>query len=79
MSNIRDYQKRKIIISGSDHVGRLLVKFYHSGVKHQGRLFTEGILRSNGYWITGARRLISSVTWMSENDRLSCIYPISAF
>ena len=37
------------------------MRHYHESVKHQGRQLTEGSLRSNGYWIVGAKRLISSV------------------
>lgn len=60
-SKIDDLQKYPIIIPGSEHISRLLVEFYHEEVKHQGRVFTEGILRSKGYWIIGAKRLVASV------------------
>ena len=37
--------------------------YYHENVKHQGRHFTEGVIRSAGYWITGGKKLISSLIY----------------
>ena len=50
----------KPVIVPKSYVAKLLVKFYHQKTSHQGRLFTEGILRSNGFWIIGAKRIVSS-------------------
>ncbi|XP_069133524.1 uncharacterized protein [Argopecten irradians] len=50
-----------IILPKKHHVSKLIVRFYHEFVHHQGRLITEGSLRNNGYWIIGAKRLISSI------------------
>lgn len=50
-----------LILPSKHHVSRLVVQHYHEGVHHQGRLITEGSLRNNGYWIIGAKRLVSSV------------------
>ncbi|XP_073488870.1 uncharacterized protein [Aquarana catesbeiana] len=47
------------IIIPNNHVASLLVEFYHTQIKHQGRLFTEGALRAAGLWIVGAKRLVS--------------------
>lgn len=47
------------IIIPNNHVASLLVEFYHTRIKHQGRLFTEGALRAAGLWIVGAKRLVS--------------------
>ncbi|XP_073435740.1 uncharacterized protein [Dendrobates tinctorius] len=49
------------LILPSNHIASLLVQHYHEQVKHQGRLFTEGALRTAGFWIVGAKRLVSSV------------------
>ncbi|KAK3092639.1 hypothetical protein FSP39_005230 [Pinctada imbricata] len=49
------------IILPKGHVSKLLISHFHESVKHQGRHFTEGALRSNGYWIVGAKRAISSL------------------
>ncbi|XP_070206193.1 uncharacterized protein [Littorina saxatilis] len=49
-----------LIMPKNHHVTTLLVRHYHAQVNHQGRHFTEGALRSNGFWIVGAKRLVSS-------------------
>ncbi|KAM4045123.1 uncharacterized protein ACNLHF_008939 [Anomaloglossus baeobatrachus] len=49
------------IIVPHGHVAFLLVEHYHAQVRHQGRLITEGALREAGFWITGAKRLVSRV------------------
>ena len=49
-----------IILPRKGHVSLLITRFCHSQVKHQGRIFTEAALRNCGYWIVGAKRLISS-------------------
>ncbi|XP_021358095.1 uncharacterized protein LOC110453467 [Mizuhopecten yessoensis] len=54
-------EKTPIIIPGSHHVAKLLVRHYHEELHHQGRHLTEGAIRSAGYWITGGKRLINSV------------------
>lgn len=49
-----------IILPGKSHVALLIVRDCHEKSFHQGRLITEGSIRSTGYWITGVKRLISS-------------------
>ncbi|KAM4037007.1 uncharacterized protein ACNLHF_015817 isoform 1-T1 [Anomaloglossus baeobatrachus] len=49
------------IIVPHGHVAFLLVEHYHAQVRHQGRLITEGALREAGFWIRGAKRLVSRV------------------
>ena len=53
-------EKRPLIIPGRHHVASLLVRHYHTESQHQGRHFTEGAVRSAGYWIVGAKRCVSS-------------------
>ncbi|XP_042271051.1 uncharacterized protein LOC121899355 [Thunnus maccoyii] len=53
-------EKKPLIIPGRNHVASLLVQHYHVESQHQGRHFTEGALRSAGYWIVGAKRCVSS-------------------
>ncbi|XP_048734152.2 uncharacterized protein LOC125650167 [Ostrea edulis] len=53
--------KNPVLLPKKSYLSRLLVSHYHEEVKHQGRLFTEATIRSNGYWIAGAKRLVSSV------------------
>ncbi|XP_061908363.1 uncharacterized protein LOC133653277 isoform X1 [Entelurus aequoreus] len=50
-----------IIIPAHNQIGKLLVRHYHQKVKHQGRVFTEGSIRTAGYWIVGAKRCINSI------------------
>ncbi|XP_033727618.1 uncharacterized protein LOC117316950 [Pecten maximus] len=53
--------KSPILIPGKHHLATLLVRHYHEKVCHQGRHLTEGAVREAGHWITGGKRLISSI------------------
>ena len=59
-SNMMPQEKNPLIIPKKSHIAKLLVDHFHQKVKHQGRLFTEGAIRSEGYWIIGCRRLVNS-------------------
>lgn len=59
-SNLTTQEKNPIIIPKKSHVATLLIDHFHKEVKHQGRLFTEGAIRSAGYWIIGCRRQVNS-------------------
>lgn len=52
--------KNPVILPKNHHVTRLVVRRCHQEVFHQGRHFTEGAVRAAGYWIVGAKRMISS-------------------
>ncbi|XP_061819391.2 uncharacterized protein [Nerophis lumbriciformis] len=54
-------EKHPIILPKDNHISTLLVRYYHEQVAHQGRHFTEGAVRTAGLWITGSKRLVSSV------------------
>ncbi|MES9882937.1 MAG: hypothetical protein ABW185_18875 [Sedimenticola sp.] len=60
-ADISTNERNPIIIPAKHHIATLLVRHHHGEVKHQGRHFTEGAIRSAGLWIIGAKRLISSV------------------
>ncbi|XP_033733157.1 uncharacterized protein LOC117322392 [Pecten maximus] len=60
-SNFPLEDRNPIIVPGKHHVARLIIEHFHSVVRHQGRHLTEGAVRSAGYWVTGAKRLISSI------------------
>lgn len=62
-SDLSNHERNPIIIPGKHHIATLLVRHYHQLTKHQGRHFTEGSIRSAGYWITGAKRIVSSVIY----------------
>ena len=53
--------KTPVLIPGKHHIATLLVRKCHLDVRHQGRHFTEGRVRSSGIWITGCKRLVSSL------------------
>ncbi|XP_077369860.1 uncharacterized protein LOC144014155 [Festucalex cinctus] len=52
-------EKLPLVIPGRSHVAMLLIRHYHEKVRHQGRIFTEGSIRTAGFWIVGARRCIN--------------------
>ena len=54
-------EKTPILVPGKHHIATLLVRYYHESIYHQGRHLTEGAVRRAGYWITGGKRLISSI------------------
>ena len=55
-------KKNPVIIPRRSYVAKLIVQHFHEKLgAHQGRHITEGAIRSNGFWIIGARKLVSSV------------------
>ena len=54
-------EKTPIIIPGNSYIAPLLVRHFHELVQHQGRHFTEGSIRSAGYWLTKGKRLINQI------------------
>ncbi|XP_063408738.1 uncharacterized protein LOC134692218 [Mytilus trossulus] len=60
-SDLNLREKKPLIVPGRHHIAILLVRHYHDKIKHQGRHFTDGAIRSAGFWIVGAKRLISSL------------------
>ncbi|XP_056022123.1 uncharacterized protein LOC130055005 [Ostrea edulis] len=62
-SNLSLREKKPLIIPGRHHIATLLVRCHHEKVQHQGRHFTEGAIRATGLWITGVKRLVSSIIY----------------
>ncbi|XP_032416936.1 uncharacterized protein LOC116718815 [Xiphophorus hellerii] len=62
-ANLQSDEANPYIIPSHHHLTTLLVRHYHQRVQHQGRLFTEGAVRSAGLWIIGGKRCISSVIY----------------
>ncbi|XP_061169486.1 uncharacterized protein LOC133178815 [Saccostrea echinata] len=60
-ANLGRNMEHPVIVSKSSHVAVLLVRHYHEKVHHQGRHITAGALRTAGFWIKGARKLVSSI------------------
>ena len=54
-------ERNPVILPGRHHISTLVIRHYHDQVKHQGRLFTEGAVRTAGFWLVGGKRCISSV------------------
>ncbi|XP_052792080.1 uncharacterized protein LOC128226231 [Mya arenaria] len=59
-ADVLSNSKQPIIIPKKSHIALLLVRHFHEKVQHQGRLLNESTLLNNGFWIIGAKRLISS-------------------
>ncbi|XP_021370403.1 uncharacterized protein LOC110461304 [Mizuhopecten yessoensis] len=62
-------QHGPIVIPGKTHLARLIVLHLHEKTRHQGRNILVGAVRSAGYWILGAKRLVSSVIHACVNCR----------
>ena len=56
-------EKHPVMLPWQHHVTTLVVEHLHHEIKHQGRHFTQGIVRAKGYWIIGGRRLINRVIY----------------
>ena len=52
--------KHPVIIPKSSHVASLIVDHYHRKTRHSGRGITLSAVRAAGYWIIGARSMVSS-------------------
>lgn len=59
-ANLEINYRNTIILPGGKHpVSILLIRHYHHLAKHQGRHFTDGVIRSAGVWIVGAKQSVS--------------------
>ncbi|KAK7945831.1 hypothetical protein WMY93_001559 [Mugilogobius chulae] len=80
-ANMQSDEAQPVIIPGNHHLTTLLIRHYHQKVQHQGRHFTEGAVRSAGFWIVGGKRSISSIIhhcvtcrklrWNTETQKMS--------
>ena len=57
---LHPHVKHPAILPKDSHLSTLLVKHYHERVHHQGRGMTMNELRSNGIWILGCSKAVSS-------------------
>ena len=53
--------KNPILIPGKHYSANLLIRRCHELIQHQGRHITEGKVSSMGFWLTGYKRLTSSL------------------
>ncbi|XP_067940558.1 uncharacterized protein [Watersipora subatra] len=51
-------EKHPLILPEKAHVSKLLIERAHQKVYHQGQAMTLGALRTQGYWITAANKLV---------------------
>ncbi|XP_071492080.1 uncharacterized protein [Diadema antillarum] len=54
-------EKHPVILPKDSHLSKLVALHYHRRTAHQGRNLTINAIRSGGYWITGCRRIVSSL------------------
>ncbi|KAL8598023.1 hypothetical protein ACOMHN_011448 [Nucella lapillus] len=63
--------KHPIVLPKDSHLSLLMARHHHAKVAHLGRTTTMGSLLSNGIWICGARKVVSSVIhWCIHCARL---------
>ena len=55
-------EKHPILLPKASHLTNLLLRHFHEQVAHQGRNLTLAKMRSSGFWIIGARGLVTSLT-----------------
>ena len=60
-ASIPSQEKHPIIIPKNSHNAVLIIRHCHEMIQHQGRHFTEGAIRSSGFWIVGGKRMISAI------------------
>ena len=58
---VPSHEINPIILHKRNHVSILMIRDFHEKVSRQERLFTEGAQSSGGYWLLGARRLITYI------------------
>ena len=58
-ANMSSLEMNPIIVP-NHHIAVLLTRYFHERVYHQGRTFTENVIRKAGFWLVGGRRLVSS-------------------
>ncbi|KAI4904869.1 hypothetical protein NFI96_011570, partial [Prochilodus magdalenae] len=73
-SSMEAREKYPVVIPGQSHIATLLVRHFHDKVRHQGRAFTEGAVRTAGFWIVGAKNCIKRIlhSCVTETAWASC-------
>ncbi|XP_073667523.1 uncharacterized protein [Paramisgurnus dabryanus] len=66
---LHPHVKHPAILPQHSHISLLLIKHYHERVYHQGRGMTINELRSNGYWIVGCSKVVSSYIYKCTRCR----------
>ncbi|RLF66451.1 MAG: hypothetical protein DRN30_02085 [Thermoplasmata archaeon] len=55
--------KHPVILPRKGHIVELIIRHCHTSVAHQGRGFTINELRSQGYWVLGCSKAVSSMIY----------------
>ncbi|VDI05824.1 Hypothetical predicted protein [Mytilus galloprovincialis] len=63
MANVQPDERNPILIPSKHWIATLIIRYFHQKIKHQGRQFTSGAIRTGGYWIVGEKRLVSSIIY----------------
>ena len=53
-SSLPTNELHPVVLPKQIHVSRLIIGHYHEQCKHQGRVMTQGLIRSAGFWIINA-------------------------
>ncbi|XP_065940282.1 uncharacterized protein [Magallana gigas] len=56
----RDGSHHPVIMPKNHYATKLFERRFHHQVLHQGRLLTEGAIRTGGFWVVGAKNLVRS-------------------
>ncbi|XP_077393414.1 uncharacterized protein LOC144030741 [Festucalex cinctus] len=59
-SSLPNCIKHPAIIPRNHHITKMIIGHYHKMTKHQGKGLTLNEIRSNGYWIPGINRAVTS-------------------
>ena len=62
-SSLSHKEKNPLIIPGNHHIAALIIRHHHEQTHHQGRLYTEGAVRTAGFWVVGGKRKVSSLIY----------------
>ena len=60
-ADISTSKKNPVLVPKQSHIAVILIRHYHARVHHQGRHITAGALRAAGFWVIGAKGLVSSL------------------
>ncbi|KAI7794630.1 hypothetical protein IRJ41_016937, partial [Triplophysa rosa] len=59
-SSYTDFVKHPVIIPKNHQITKMVVAYCHEEVAHQGKGFTINKIRSNGFWIPGINKVVTS-------------------
>ena len=59
-SNLSYEEKHPVILPGNSHLTQLIIDDCHKQIGHGGQGMTTNCIRSQGYWVTGCRKVVST-------------------